>query len=165
MSKLRLFLVIASGAICLYFLGKVSIQLWDYLQLKKYTEVVITNWEIEDISSSKYFIAAAYQYEVNSRQYIGKTVFFTPKYLNRFSAETDLQKWCNYRWQAWYNPSDPGYSSLQRIFPYKNCIYAIICSGLFIYFCFLLLKSPTSFFQQGSKNGLISSFYTLPQRK
>ena len=40
-------------------------------------------------------------------------------------------------WEAWYDPSSPTVSALQRYFPYKLTIHFGLAIGVFLYFIWL----------------------------
>ena len=131
--------ILATSGMLLWFGGKAAFELWNYFELQDHTQAEISSLKIEEKSASKFLIAAVYTYEWKGKIYHGNTLFKEPAFLNRLSAEDELRSWKNYRWAAWFNPSKPENSSLQKLFPYKDATYGLISLGVFLYF---LLFTP-----------------------
>lgn len=130
-------LIIISGAISLWFVGDALRGAFLYSQLEAQAPALLTQIQVRKEGGAKYLMEADYLYRVQGVEYSGKTLFCEPVYLNQISAEQDLGKWRALEWQAWYVPSHPEKSSLQRFFPLKTCVYALLTLGVFTYF-FLL---------------------------
>ena len=146
MYKLWLVLLIVSGGIALWFSGIALVGLWDFTQLDARTPATVLKWEIQDLSSSRFAIAADYRYEVKGASYNGKTVFENLQFLNRFAAENQVKQIEDKRWEAWYSQCNPFHSSLEREFPQKQCLQALLTVGVFAYFYFarsMLLRFMT----------------------
>lgn len=135
--KLWLVLLIISGGIALWFSGVVSVELWKFLRLNAHTQATISNWDVRDLSSSRFAIEANYRYEINGVVYSGKTIFEKPQFLNRFAAENHVKQLEAKRWHTWYRESNPTLSSLEREFPQKKCLQALLTLGVFVYFYFV----------------------------
>lgn len=132
----RVLLLVISGASFLWFGGKAIFELRDYYCLQKHTSATILQWKVEE-KGGKSFIATRYSFELGERKYEGETRFKEPIFLNTLSAESEMKKWQSYTWAAWYDPDRPDHSSLQKLFPYKSSVYALIVLGVLGYF-FLL---------------------------
>jgi hypothetical protein len=131
--------ILATSGMLLGFGGKAAVGLWNYFELREHTQAEIHSWQIEEKNSSKFLIAAGYTFSREGKVYQARTLFKEPAFLNRLSAEDELKSWKNYRWAAWFNPSKPENSSLQKLFPYKDAAYGLISLGVFLYF---LLFTP-----------------------
>ncbi|MBS0620360.1 MAG: hypothetical protein JSS61_02750 [Verrucomicrobia bacterium] len=134
--KLWLILLILSGAVATWFVSIVLIDLNDYARLDRETPAQISEWKVIEISSSRFALAAFYQYEVDGIPYKGRMEFSSPPYLNRFAAENQMKSWKNKEWSAWYQASSPAFSSLRKEFPKKPALHALLTLGVFIYFFF-----------------------------
>lgn len=132
----RVLLLLVIGAAFLWFGGKAIFELWGYSYLQKYTPATVLEWKTEE-RGARSFITLRYSFELGGRVYEGETCFKEPAFLNTLSAESEMKKWESYSWAAWYDPNKPERSSLQKLFPYKSCIYALIVLGVFGYFLFL----------------------------
>lgn len=136
MYKLWLGLLIVSGAIALWFSGIATVQVWQYARLNAQTPATVLSWGVRDLSSSRYAIEADYRYEVKGTSHRGKTVFKHPQFLNRYAAENHAKTMEGKRWHAWYVERNPAHSSLERKFPQKECLHALLTVGVFAYFYF-----------------------------
>jgi hypothetical protein len=137
---MRNILLILTGSCALWFCAKSGYGAWNYLHLNALTSAQIEQWSVED-SGSYARIAASYSYEVEGKRYTGKTIFKEPEFLNRLSAENQLKSWEQHHYQAWYSSFFPGSSSLQKIFPYKSTVYALISVGVAIFFWIMFKKA------------------------
>jgi len=128
----------AAGAF-LWFGGKSSLELWRYSHLTQLSKAEVTAWSVEKNGSSKFALKASYIFEVEGKKLSGETTFKNPFFLNPESAKAEGKKWACQSWSTWYSPTRPSFSSLERIFPYKSLLQAIISFVVFIYF-FILKK-------------------------
>ncbi len=93
---------------------------------------------MQEISGSQYGVEAHYEYEIGGIRYVGNTLFDAPTYLNDYAATAALDQWKQHAWHAWVQPSYPQHSSLQRKFPAKPLVHALITLFVFFYFMFAL---------------------------
>lgn len=145
MYKLWLVLLVIAGGIALWFSGIALYNGFGYWKLGPTAPAEITAWQVKEISASKFGMEATYVYEVEGKQYSGKTLFKTPIYLNPYSAEDDIVEWKELSWRVWYKKSNPAISSLQKYFPTKEILQAILTIGVFVYFYFMrqwVLRDP-----------------------
>jgi hypothetical protein len=129
-------LLLISGGIALWFSGNALLGFWKFIQLDTQTSAQIFQWEIRDLSSSRFAIEASYRYEVQGRTYKGKTMFESPLFLNRYAAENYLKTLEAKGWRTWYKKRSPAFSSLEKEFPQKKCVQALVTVGVFAYFYF-----------------------------
>lgn len=134
------FLFMAAGLITAWFGGQAAYKLWEYSRLDSHAAATIKDWRVRQKGSS-YLIQAAYTYQVKGIDYRGKSTFEKPVYLNRDSAEADIEKWAHLQWQVWVDTKNPARSTFQKMFPYKSSIYGLISLSVLIYFYFLKLKA------------------------
>lgn len=134
--KLWLFLLIISGGIALWFSGTAAIALWKFSRLNVRTSATVLKWEVKDLSSSRFAPQAEYQYEVNGVFYMGKTIFKSFQFLNRYAAENHVKLLELKHWDAWHQASSPALSSLEREFPQQEFLQALLTVGVFAYFYF-----------------------------
>lgn len=144
MSKLLwIILLILTGAMVLWWGGSAASSLWKYGRLATEAPASATHYEVVP-KGSKYALEVRYTYVYQGHTYSGKTLFAKPYYLNH-QAATDAKKSLEgMQWTAWVNPHHPEISSIQKIFPFKTTVYAVIVLGIFIYFCFLYWYSQLS---------------------
>lgn len=129
-------LLIVSGGIAMWFSGEAVAKLWKYSRLDSRAPASVLNWEVRDLPSARFAVAAAYSFEIKGFSYEGETVFEYPQFLNRYAAENCLKLLEAQRWQAWYRGDSPSLSSLEKEFPQKQCLQALLTVGVFAYFFF-----------------------------
>jgi hypothetical protein len=136
-SKFWMILGCAVAAVALWVVGGALFGLAHYWKLSRPVSAQVVEWKVQEISPSSFAIEALYTYEVQGKRYSGKTLFDKPIYLNPYAAASDLKKWEALTWQAWIQPSHPEISSLQRNFPSKKIVHALLTLGVVLYFLFL----------------------------
>jgi hypothetical protein len=134
--RLWVVLLVISGGIVVWFSSIAAGGMWKYFRLNAQVPVKILKWEVQELSSSRFALEAHYRYDVRDVPYEGKTVFESPQFLNRFAAENYMKIHGSKWWQTWYSASRPGYSSLEKKFPKKECSQALLTLGVFVYFFF-----------------------------
>jgi len=134
--KLWLILLVISGAIALWFSGIATGGMWKFFYLNAQSPVKILNWQVQELSSSRFALEAEYQFEINHAVYEGKTIFERPQFLNRFAAENYMKINGSKSWVTWYRSGNPACNSLEKEFPRKQCLQALLTLGVFVYFFF-----------------------------
>lgn len=134
--RLWLVLLIISGAISLWFSGIAVDRMWKFFCLNAQSSVKVLNWQVQELSSSRFALEAEYQFEIRGTVYYGKTIFEKPQFLNRFAAENYMRIHGAESWEAWYSTSHPAYNNLEKKFPQKQCLQALLTLGVFVYFFF-----------------------------
>jgi hypothetical protein len=140
--QLWIVLLVVSGGIALWFSGIAASAFWQFLKLNASVPANVLAWEIKDISSSKFAPQAEFEYEIGGVTYSGKTIFSSPQFLNRFAAENQIKVLQTQRWRAWYQESSPSVSSLEKEFPRREFLQALLTVGVFAYFYFARSLMP-----------------------
>lgn len=111
------------GIACVY----TGIALWkvaSYTQMSASSTGEVLNTSINKVGSDKFELRVHYTFPQGEGEGPIRTLF-----RNKISANTyninDLQ--------VWYNPKHPEQSTLDRAFPVKACVYALILIGLVTY--------------------------------
>ena len=110
---------------------------YSHSHLEVQTPVSSMAWEIEEKSDESYLVKGIYHFEFKGNSYPGSTTMTDMIYRNQWAAEQAIKELSDKNWKVWFDPQDPGHSSLQKNFPYKECITAIFLWGLFFYFLWL----------------------------
>ncbi len=134
--RLWLILSVISGAIALWFFGIAANDMWKFFRLNAQSSVKILNWQVCELNSSRFALEACYQFELEGVIYHGKTIFEKPQFLNRFAAENYMRINGSKSRTTWYRTSNPAHNSLEKEFPQKRCLHALLTVGVFIYFFF-----------------------------
>lgn len=116
-----------------WYVVQAVVQINTYFALDLPTRAEVT-WTVKELNSDTYVPYGKYRYEVEGQSYEGTYVLQSQKYLNAKTLEQDLPQLQEKGWIAWYNPSSPEQSSLEKNFPLKTCLYASLLVGIFFYF-------------------------------
>jgi len=130
------FLFVAA-AIALWFTITAVYHYYSYKNLNTQTLTSSLQWEVEEKSEEAFVLKAFYQFEFQGKSYPGNTVFEDTPYRNQWAAEEAIKEISNQNLKVWFDPQDPQHSSLQKKFPYKDSVYAIMLWGLILYFFWL----------------------------
>lgn len=137
-SSIYFFLLAVAALTSLYFWGKSAHILWGNFCLRAEAPALVVQWEIVEEKSNRFLLSAHYRFEVNHQEYHGATCFPRPFYLNQDSAVSALKEKARQpTWKAWYQPSDPTKSSLEKSFPNNLLFRAAVSSIVLVYFIFL----------------------------
>ncbi len=130
-------LVWLAGLITAGFLISASLDLWGYFRLEKKSIAKVEKWKVVEKGSSKFAIKAYFSFENQGRVYQGQTTFSKPYHLNRLSAEKQIKIYTAQQWPVWYQTKHPEHCSIDRVFPFKKCLYSLMVLGVFLYFVYL----------------------------
>lgn len=112
------------------------VRLYAYYRTSETIAVNQIEWAIHSVAEDDVRLQAHYRFSKNQIGYEGN--FHWPDhYLNPWAAEEARQRFSQQAWTAWVDPSSPDYSTLQKTFPTKQCISALILWSLGIYFVLL----------------------------
>lgn len=134
--RLWVALLAISGGIALWFLSVALMGVFKFSLLNSHGFAEVTRWQVRELSSSRFAIEADYEFKVKDAVYTGKTKFEKPQFLNRFVAENYIASIGSKPWKVWYRESNPMRSNLEREFPQKDCLQALVTLGVFAYFYF-----------------------------
>ncbi len=95
------------------------------------------HWTVQQHANDDFFLQAEYIFKVGDKAYQGTTAWPNEHYLNRWAAEQAIADFSLQHQDVWYDPADPAYSSLQKDFPFKECLSAFVLWGLLLYFFWL----------------------------
>jgi hypothetical protein len=132
--RLWVALLALSSTIALWFSAIALNNLFNFALLNAETPAQITQWQVREISSSRFAIEADYTFQVHGVPYQGKTKFEDPQFLNRYAAETHIRVMDSKSWKTWYRDSNPTRCNLEKEFPKKSCLQALLTVGVCAYF-------------------------------
>lgn len=89
------------------------------------------------MSASQFAIEADYAFEYEKKTYTATTRFAKPYHFNRLAAEKEMKILQKISAIVHFDPNNPAFSSLQRKFPLKKGLHAMLTIGVAIYFLFL----------------------------
>lgn len=127
-------LLSVGGVISCWFTAIALAKMCTYVRLDTKGAVQVDKWDIKMLPSSRYVLHATYSYVVDGQKFTGDTLLSSLSYPNRYAAEIDLKARKAQVVYVWYQKKNPGFSSLQRSFPKKELLNAILTLGVFCYF-------------------------------
>lgn len=127
------FLSLVTGAVG-WFTIKTLYSVYLYMLLNAETNAHQINWAVEKLSEDQFTLKANYSFEVKDQTFLGETLFNNDVYLNPYAAEESLKVYSSKDWTVWFSRFYPQYSSLQKNFPLKECISAVILWLIWLYF-------------------------------
>lgn len=128
--------------ICSSSLGYTGYTIYKIFRNKQLTEQVpleSIQWSVHQINQEKYVPQADYTFSFKDKQYKG-SVLWDEHFLNAQVAQEVIDKFSAYHWKAWINPNNPEQSAIQKKFPYKETISAVILWTITVYFFTLGIK-------------------------
>lgn len=106
--------------------------MWSPLKIEKWSLSDLMGWEEE-----LFALKGTYEFKNKGRLYEGFTVLDTPLFRNQWAAEQELLSMRSKPVTVWYDSSYPAYSSLQKTFPFKECLSTALLLGVLLYFIWL----------------------------
>lgn len=123
------------AALVIWFSAQFTIRIYPYLSLSSQTSGIVENFFVQDAQKDKFGVVAKYRYYVGGKEFIAEKLFTTPIFLNRYAAESHIEKhWKDKNWTVWYSAKHPEKSSLQRLFPFKTFFNLCLSLGVVLYF-------------------------------
>jgi len=111
--------------------------LFQYVILSQQAPVQDIRWSYKEVHSEEYVLHADYRLQLPTQVVDGGSDLPSQRLLNPWAAEQAIKKMQTRSWKAWYNPRNPHNSALQKYFPTKECISALVLWALLLYFVFL----------------------------
>jgi len=121
----------------LYFTLSATFSLYAHSRLKERAWPTVSSRRIIELSTSQFAIEADYSFEYKKTVYSGMTRFAKPYSFNRPAAEKEIKIIQEEPVIVHFDPKNPAFSSLQRKFPLKKCLHALLTVGVALYFLFL----------------------------
>ena len=145
--RLWKFFLFFLALIALYF-SIISVCLvYQYIRLEAKTVPQSIHWSVHAINEEHYVLKANYLFKVKDKEYANETVLLKPWYRNEWAASQEISNQMQKQWNIWFSLSNPESSSLQKIFPIKECVSSILLWGIFAYFVLL------GFYMEKIENG------------
>ncbi len=116
-----------------WFVVRGGYALIHYYQFSLQVPATIEKWEVDQRDANKYALTAFYSYEFDGKNYRAKGQV-DDLYPNPWAANRVLEKYKEQKWNVWINPKKPQKAVLEKKFPYKGTISAVVILGLVIYF-------------------------------
>lgn len=110
-----------------------GIQLYEYYRLSIQVPITAIKWTVKGLSEEEFAPQAHYQFIFEGKSYQGQTTW-QEHYLNPWAAEEAIGRLTKEQKNVWIDPHHLNVSTLQKKFPFKQCISMVILWLLLIYF-------------------------------
>lgn len=124
-------------AITLWFGGKASWGVYNYLRVDQTAVGQVESLAIKQVGSDRFVLRAVYGFQAEGEFYEGESALPKLFFLNELAAKQRMERLDRENWTIWYRSKNPQVSQIGRVFPYKQCVYAVILVGVFGYFILL----------------------------
>lgn len=142
MSKpLSILLLILAASLTLWRGSEAFFKLWHYLRLDSVISAKIENWQVEELSPSKYALTASFTYTVQDVERKGISQLPPPFFPNRYAAADAIPYLPSGEVKIWIDRSNPSYTALEREFPWLPFLYTLSSLGIFLFFLYLRVSS------------------------
>lgn len=119
-----------------WYTGKALYYYYNYKQLSEQTTPTSLEWRVVAHSDEDFTLDTDYTFKVHNEVFAG-TTSWERSYLSEWAAHQEIQELSHQVWKVWYSSKNPHISSLQKNFPFKESISALLLWGLFLYFLWL----------------------------
>lgn len=109
---------------------------YHYIILNKTTHAITINGSVIRESEDNYQLQISYSFLADNHERNGSTRL-REVYRNEWAANEALKRELDPLHPVWYQNSNPDHSTLQKVFPLKECISTVVLWLLLIYFVWL----------------------------
>ncbi len=124
-------------AITLWFGGKALWGVYNYYRVDQSVVGEVQSWSVAQVGSDRFVLRAVYGFQVGGELYEGESALPKLFFLNKLAAQQRMERLDKENWTVWYRSKNPQVSQIGRVFPYKQCVYAVILFGVLAYFILL----------------------------
>ncbi len=128
---IQLFFLVCIGVIASYFTVRTGLEINKYFNLTDRAPAKITQWELEE-KGGRWAVRAFFPLQGNIGT--GNTLLSDRVYLNEEAAFSELQELAKQKWSVWFNPKNPSFASLERVFPASLLIRTLMAWSVLLYF-------------------------------
>ncbi len=100
-------------------------------------KAVLMDWKVVEKDSSSFALLVSYKFLDEGKEVEGAIELAKPYFFNVPSAINAIETLSKKDWDVFYRKADPKKNSLQKFFPFKSCIQAILTLGVLVYFVVL----------------------------
>lgn len=122
------------GLTTLYFCASAAVSLYDYYYETQTAVPLSINWSYRKVSNDVYAPFASYTFQVKGGVIKGESFLAQPLFRNEWVADEILNSLKKDPHKIWYDPSHPHRSTMEKTFPIRDCVYALVLVILFGYF-------------------------------
>jgi len=137
MRKVWISLLSITSLLLVVFSVKATVKIREYFSLDSVSKAISMEWKIVEKDPSAFALHVSYEFDpLNKGLVAGNIELAKPYFLNLPSAQHAVKEFSTKSWDVFYSKESPTISSLQKNFPFKDCIQMLLTLGVFIYFLF-----------------------------
>lgn len=147
--RVGLGILIAGMIIWAIYIFPLALNLTHYVSYTDRVAPDILQWTTLPVHDELFRPVAHFRYTVNGQTYEGKEVFQGGLYRTPYAAEVAIKAINSSHLNVWYSPSKPSQSSIERFFPFKKLLYAVITLLLAFYTAYIAYYLTDKFYRKG----------------
>ncbi len=120
--------------VTLFFSVKALSKIRDYSALDSSVQAEILKWSVEEKSSERYLLNVDYSFPFAGKVIHDSETWRDLSFRNPWAAQQHIEQMQKSKILVHFDASNPSHSSLQRPFPLRESIYALVMIGLLAYF-------------------------------
>ena len=131
-----LFFLTLIGLITMGYTINTLMKIYDFQRLDAQIPTELMEWSVIPLTDEDFAIKANYLYLGKDSLYQGEDLW-KEHYLSEFAAKEKISKLSEEIAKVWIDPLTPGFSTLQKYFPFKECFSTLFLWTIWIYFFWL----------------------------
>jgi len=136
-SYLFIGLIILSSLVSVFLVFSAWWEICFYFSFDAKTNATVYRWHIVQKKTSQWALEGEFYFFIQGEKVLGRTQLAPPYFLQEKAAILAQETLSLQPWEVFYSSSNKEHNSLQRFFPFRSCIHAILAIGVFLYFIFL----------------------------
>jgi len=133
-NKIWLTFLAAITLAVMWFSWDALTQMRRYYSLQQKTTLLNAEWGLVKMNEESYRIGVEFSFAFEAKTYRGTEHFQKPLYPNPWAAEYGIKEREGQTNEVWFCPSHPKICSLEKKFPLKELLSALVLLGLWLYF-------------------------------
>lgn len=142
-------ILIAGMILWAIYIFPLAVHLTHYVSYTNRVAPDALHWTTLPIHDELFRPVAHFQYSVNGQQYDGREVFQGGLYRTPYAAEVAIKAINSSHPVVWYSPSKPSQATIEKFFPFKKVLYAVITLLLAIYTAYIAYYLTDKFYRKG----------------
>lgn len=131
------------------YIFPLAVQLTHYASYTHRVAPDALEWTTLPIHDELFRPVAHFQYTVNGQKYDGREVFQGGLYRTPYAAEVAIKTINSHHPNVWYAPSNPSLASIEKFFPFKKVLYAVVTLLLVTYSAYIAYYLTDKLFRKG----------------
>jgi hypothetical protein len=115
------------------FVFPIFMQTIEYIQAKESVAPESIEWSLDRIHDELWKPVVRFKYTVNGTTYQREERLQEGRYRNPYAAEEALKELKAEKTKAWYSASSPSHATVERFFPLKKILYALMTFLILLY--------------------------------